>query len=470
VAKLDVLITLVLIIIIIISIFFPKNRIFFLILFLSTSFINTSLLPIFFEISEISLRIHDVIFAFIVLGLLLEISILGRYCWPNELNSIFIPILILLAYIGLTLLNVFYSFPKHFLLSVASFLRLGQYAFFVPLACLVLRTERDMKSFVGCFLILSLASVAIGLIQSLSGPGLLSEQSRVGALLGTNTLGLQSGFLCLFAVIQYYEKLFSGRIFAWFLLGGGILGLLLTKSVSGSLATIVVIVIYLCIHSRRGSLFILRRALIMCLGLFLFLFFLYALRSGSLHGFFEMRGGSFLHRSIMGVTGIGIFLEHPLVGVGWRASSFPEILMSPELIGWLPTIFPSAPAQYFPDITPTSVHSIYVQVLAELGLVGFFVLLVIVLYLAWRIVKIIQCLQPGTPLKALGKFFAFSLILLLIWWLGLPLYGGQIETFVLFSFLGALAALPGIRRKKIWRECYMHRVTGISHFEKDFLT
>jgi hypothetical protein len=70
-------------------------------------------------------------------------------------------------------------------------------------------------------------------------------------------------------------------------------------------------------------------------------------------------------------------------------------------------------------------------------------------YLSRVIVKIIRELRPNSPLKAFGKFFGFALIFLLIWWMAQPLYGGQIETFLFFSFLGGLAAVARIGRQQV---------------------
>ena len=56
--------------------------------------------------------------------------------------------------------------------------------------------------------------------------------------------------------------------------------------------------------------------------------------------------------------------------------------------------------------------------------------------------------MPDSPLKGFGKFFALAIVFLLVWWVAHNFYGGQIETFLLFSFLGGLAALPSIGRQE----------------------
>jgi hypothetical protein len=426
-----------------------KNPLYGLILLTAVSFVNTSSVSVLYEISELSLRVQDLLFALLAGALLVKGGITGSLSIPIELTRVFLAALVFISCIALSLLNVYGAFPDHFGYSAASFLRLGQYAFLIPLACMALKGEREVKRFVIIFVVFTLASVAVALVQGMSGSGLFSERLRVGALVGKNSLGLVSGLICLLGTIQYFERPFQARISLWVLLGGGFFGLILCKSASSMMATVAVVCLYRLFQYRRNILLVVRWGSVIFFGVVMFVLFVRFLRPAVLEGFFEMTGGSFVHRSIMGLTGIGIFFEHPLIGVGWRASSFPEILMSPELNGWLRSIFPDAPVQYFPDVRPTSVHSFYIQILAELGLIGIFVFLCMTAYLSRVIVKIIRELRPNSPLKAFGKFFGFALIFLLIWWMAQPLYGGQIETFLFFSFLGGLAAVARIGRQQV---------------------
>jgi O-antigen ligase len=323
---------------------------------------------------------------------------------------------------------------------------------------MVLRDERQLTRFLKVFVILGIVSVGIAVVQRMAGTSLLTYQlsmgvlagkKRAGALLGSNTLGLVSGLMCLLGMIQYCERPFRGSIGAsWFPLVGGILGLILSKSFSSTLATAVVVGIYWLSHSKLDLLVLARWGLTIFLGLAVLFVFLRFFRPSDFQGFFNMTEGSYVHRSIMMLAGIRIFLEHPLFGVGWRGSSFSEVLMGPELNQWLRNIFPLAPAHYFPDMRPTSVHSFYLQILADFGLVGLLVFLATVAYLTWVIVKITRKLKPDSPLKGFGKFFALAIVFLLVWWVAHNFYGGQIETFLLFTFLGGLAALPSIGRQE----------------------
>src|SRR5215813_10681343 len=173
-----------------------------------------------------------------------------------------IPVLVFITYVGLTLLNIYESFPEYLAASAASFLRLAQYVLLTPLMCLALENEREVTQFIKIFALLGLTSIAIGLVQSFSGPGLLSQDLRVDALLGTNAFGLASGLVCLLGAIQYFERPFRGRIVAWLLLGGGFLGLTLTKSMSSALATVVAVGLYRLVHSKRDVLLMARWLLI----------------------------------------------------------------------------------------------------------------------------------------------------------------------------------------------------------------
>jgi O-antigen ligase len=84
---------------------------------------------------------------------------------------------------------------------------------------------------------------------------------------------------------------------------------------------------------------------------------------------------SYSQRTLLAYIGARIWLDHPLLGAGWQASTEPS------------TVGPTLPAAHrrFPDVAPRAfpgpgheygVQILYVQVLADLGLIGFVLMIV----------------------------------------------------------------------------------------------
>ena len=91
----------------------------------------------------------------------------------------------------------------------------------------------------------------------------------------------------------------------------------------------------------------------------------------------EQSGGiqSYAHRTLLGYIGVRIFLDHPLTGVGWQASSL-DFAYTPYLEA-ARRRFPSEPAEAFPSPEHRwGVQNAYLQTLADLGVIGFLALLV----------------------------------------------------------------------------------------------
>ena len=90
----------------------------------------------------------------------------------------------------------------------------------------------------------------------------------------------------------------------------------------------------------------------------------------------EQTGGiqSYAHRTLLGYIGVRIFLDHPLTGVGWKASA-SDFAYTPHLAA-ARRRFPSEPAQAFPSPEHRwGVQNAYIQTLADLGVVGLLALI-----------------------------------------------------------------------------------------------
>ena len=79
---------------------------------------------------------------------------------------------------------------------------------------------------------------------------------------------------------------------------------------------------------------------------------------------------SYAHRTLLAYIGFRIWLDHPVTGVGWQASNEPWA--STPYLDDARRRFPDEPAEAFPSAERRwGVQTLYVQVLADLGLVGF---------------------------------------------------------------------------------------------------
>ena len=78
---------------------------------------------------------------------------------------------------------------------------------------------------------------------------------------------------------------------------------------------------------------------------------------------------SYSQRTVLAYIGLQIFLDHPLLGVGWQGS-LDEDGYGPQLAA-ARARFPDEPNRTFPSPNhPWGVHTAYIQALSDLGLPG----------------------------------------------------------------------------------------------------
>jgi O-antigen ligase len=106
---------------------------------------------------------------------------------------------------------------------------------------------------------------------------------------------------------------------------------------------------------------------------------------------------SYAHRTLLAYIGARIWLDHPVAGVGWQASS-EEWAYAPHLDAARER-FPDEPAEAFPSPErPWGVQTLYVQVLADVGLIGFGALVALV------VIALVAAVRGarGSPVPAVG--------------------------------------------------------------------
>jgi len=117
---------------------------------------------------------------------------------------------------------------------------------------------------------------------------------------------------------------------------------------------------------------------------------------------------SYAQRTLLAYIGARIWLDHPVAGVGWQASS-EEWAYAPYLDD-ARRRFPDEPAEAFPSPDrPWGVQSLYVQVPADMGVIGLAALV------ALFVVAVAAALRGarGSPITLVG--LAWLLVAAGVW-------------------------------------------------------
>jgi len=103
---------------------------------------------------------------------------------------------------------------------------------------------------------------------------------------------------------------------------------------------------------------------------------------GFLHHEKEQNVQTYAHRTVLAYIGYRMWLDHPFAGVGWEASGDPSRFM--HYVPIAQRRFPNEPPLVFPSPTRLyGVQNLYVQALADLGVVGFLLLAAVFLGALW---------------------------------------------------------------------------------------
>jgi O-antigen ligase len=333
--------------------------------------------------------------------------------------------------------------------SIASYVRLMITILTGLLICISIKEEKDLRFITKVIVMLAVASITIGSWEALIVPRKeMVIISRYGGILGYNTFGLVAGLLVLWSIIAYANR---KPLLLWVIpLSSGLLGLFLSKSASSILATVGGVLFFQAIFARKAlpqSTKVLKLVLGAIIGLVFTIWVMWLLRPADLIGFVNLSGGSWAQRLMIAYAAFQIFFAHPIFGVGWQASSTEAVIGNPALNEELMRVFSQLPRHYFFVERPTSLHNMYLQFLAELGIIGFLLFTYGVIRISKVVLKILGEIPPQYPFRQLALFCAMGLIYLLIWWNTNPLYGGQTESMLAVGFLSLLAALWKLQRQ-----------------------
>ncbi len=322
--------------------------------------------PKLIALGGIDLTLVDIFFGGLAMWCLWESIGRAQRIFPDRPRVAFgqFAAIVFLGYSGLSLWHILTAGDSPLSASLVSWLRLVQTVSLAWLASMVLNSKRDLR--------LLMAAIAVGavvavVIAASSGGVLLVDRS--GGTLGPDTLGLVASVLLLITAFGLPAWMRGLRIV---LILVGVTGLLLGKSVGSSVAVAVALAVGTALNSGSGAVQRLARgALVAVIAGAVAFGIVHATRPEQIPGSPQFSYSSTYSRIVVGAAGLEIWEHHPIFGVGWRGSNTPSVIGARDINIAVRQQLPDANPIFYPDVTPTSVHNTYIQILADLGLVGF---------------------------------------------------------------------------------------------------
>jgi O-antigen ligase len=309
----------------------------------------------------------------------------------------------------------------------------------------VARNVRDLRVIFGVLAAILTYEVGRSIIsQGLAGS--LNEQLE-GAN-SKNTMGLLAAILVILALAAPLLPR-SGRAV---MLVVGLAGVVLARSI-GSIAALALVVAFFGVTSQASKSRDARRArrlltlprllVLVAIGLVL----TSVLRPDNVASSSgQFNRSTTVHRQVLATAGLQLFVENPIVGVGWARA--PEEIGSVRIDEVLRKQFgDSVNPEFFPRKNPTNVHNAYVEVLAETGIVGVILFLMFVITAFRRIRGILNDPSLSADAMAYARCAAAIVLAIAVWFNDNAVFGNQPETVLLAVMLGVLAAIPAVDRR-----------------------
>ncbi len=296
--------------------------------------------------------------------------------------------------------------------------KFSEYVLLAFSAPLVLRRRADWELVAAATVAWSVVATCFGLLQFL---GVHMADSWAAGRRQPSFLG-HSDFAALSALalgIGFAAVLLARKRIGWTAVASGGVGLILSGATAGLIGIAAGAAGFLYAVSRRRRLE-LRDVAVSGIVVAVVAAGVLVLRAGDFESFLRfvhLKGRetqtaniqTYSHHALLAYIGYRIWLDHPVVGAGWQASTDPA------------TVDPVLPAAHkkFPDVAPLAfptrahewgVQNSYVQSAADLGLVG------LVLWLAPFALALLLALRANAPPGAVAAFTVLA---------AMGIWGGQ---------------------------------------------
>lgn len=261
-----------------------------------------------------------------------------------------------------------------------------EYALLAPSLALLLRTRRDTLLVLWSFALWSCAATVVGIAEffgaDVGAKGTVGHR-QASFLSSADFAALSAGALLVGAVGVALPRLAVPRALTAIAIVTGVFGTIVAGAVASvlGLATALVILGVLVLLQHRIGV---RRALLVGVVALVTAAGVGTIRGRDLSAFARFLGASsapaatrpakvqtYAHRTLLAWIGYRIWLDHPLLGVGWEGSAEPA-----NFERYLPAArkrFPDESPQAFPSAAPGrqyGVQDVWLQALADLGVVG----------------------------------------------------------------------------------------------------
>ena len=388
-------------------------------------FIHLERLPVLYTVHSADLRLTDAWLIAFVLGLGIRL-LLKRVQLSFWVFRLLWPLALLLVWIGLSVVGVYVRFPYLVVRSLVAYIRLLVTSLYLVGAYLSIRNSRDAWIVSGWLVLGSTVVLWVMLRQWASnvirGSHTIhyliwvSSSWRYGSIVSYNTVGLLASLLAVVSFIMLFAIRSKWRWLAILFLIASLLSLWLVKSRASALGLVVSLSLYL-LYRFRDHLKYALVGIVVLLGGFLLL---WNTRSPVLQG--DLGLGN---RGLYFADALKVFLHYPLIGAGWEVNGR-------AIAGDVTKV-----ASGYVYIAP---HNSYVQILAELGVIGFILLILS----GWQIGRyVVAALRAckSESLKAALTIWSFVVVTILVWLNGNAIYGGNAEIILLFTSLGVIVSL-----------------------------
>ena len=260
----------------------------------------------------------------------------------------------------------------------------AEYALLAPAVPLLVRRRADAVFVLGTLVAWTVVATVVGVLQwvgwnILGGWG---QGHREPSFLGTHDFAALAGMTLGIGLLALMWNV-GGRLRAgaWLAVVTGVIGFVLGGATSGVVGLVAAAVLTAVVGVRRGIAHraalaaAVTAALLGTLGVVL-------LRSGDFAQFFSFLGArhtsaaaaknieTYPQHTVLAYIGLRIWMHHPIVGAGFEASK--EFSTYGRELPAAQARFPHVYANSFPSKTRDyGIQDLYVQVLADLGIVGF---------------------------------------------------------------------------------------------------